>query len=374
MGRSSYRYQPEHGNIRDGEWYGPFQRHFRIVWHRSRYESIMTVKPQGPLYPVTPGDISEAALALRGVVTRTPLLENADVNKAIGGRLLIKAECAQRTGAFKIRGAYNCIRQLTVAERKCGVITYSSGNHAQGVALAAQVLGTSALIVMPSDVPPAKMQATRSLGAEIVTFERDSENSDEIVERLRMQNGRTIVPPSANPRVLAGAGTVAIELFDQAHDLGASLDAVLVPCGGGGLAASTAVMMRALSPKTHVYAVEPELFDDTRRSLIAGKRVPNPRGQHTICDAIMTPIPNDVTFPINLDHLQGGLVASDHEVCQAMRFAFDHFKIVVEPGAAVGIAAVLSGRVDIKHRVIATIVTGGNIDPVRFCELLNTET
>jgi len=313
-------------------------------------------------------------LALRGVVIRTPLLENADVNKAIGGRLLIKAECAQRTGAFKIRGAYNCIRQLSDAERMRGVITYSSGNHAQGVALAAQLLGTSALIVMPSDVPPAKMEATRSLGARIVTFERDSENSDDVVERLGCQTSRIVVPPSANARVLAGAGTVAVELHEQAQDLNANLDAVLVPCGGGGLTASTAVVMRALSPKTKIYAVEPELFDDTRRSLIAGERVPNPKGQRTICDAIMTPIPNDVTFPINLDLLEGGLVASDAEVRQAMRFAYEHYKIVVEPGAAVGIAAVLSGAIDIKDNVIAAIVTGGNIDRARFCALLDNET
>ncbi len=324
-------------------------------------------------HPVTLQDVSKAALALCGVVSRTPLLENADVNKSIGGRLLIKAECAQRTGAFKIRGAYNCIRQLTDAERVAGVITYSSGNHAQGVALAAQLLGTTALIVMPSDVPSAKVAATRSLGAEITTFERDSENSDEVVERLRKQTGRTIVPPSANPHVLAGAGTVAVEVLEQARDLGANLDAVLVPCGGGGLTASTAVVMRASSPKTQVYSVEPELFDDTRRSLIAGERVANPKGQRTICDAIMTPIPNDVTFPINLDLLEGALVASDDEVRKAMRFAFDHYKLVVEPGAAVGIAAVLSSRIEIRNKVITTIVTGGNIDPARFCMLLNGE-
>lgn len=334
----------------------------------------MTMRAQDARHPITLDDVSDAASALRAIVTRTPLLENADVNKAIGGRLLIKAECAQRTGAFKIRGAYNCIRQLGGAERARGVITYSSGNHAQGVALAAQLLDTSALIVMPDDVPSAKMQATRSLGARITTFNRDSENSDDVVERLRHETGRTIVPPSANLQVLAGAGTVAVELFEQADHLGADLDAILVPCGGGGLTAATALVMNTLSPSTGIYAVEPELFDDTRRSLKAGKRTPNPRGQRTICDAIMTPIPNDVTFPINLDLLRGGLVASDNEVRQAMRFAFDHYKIVVEPGAAVGIAAVLNGRIEIAGKAIATIVTGGNIDPARFCALLNDET
>jgi threonine dehydratase len=334
----------------------------------------MTAECQGATHPITIDDVTEAASALRCIVSRTPLLENADVNKAIGGRLLIKAECAQRTGAFKIRGAYNCIRQLTDAERLRGVITYSSGNHAQGVALAARLLGTTALIVMPGDVPSAKMAATRSLGAEIATFERDGENSDVVVERLRKQTGRIVVPPSGDHRVLAGSGTVALELHEQAENLSANLDAVLVPCGGGGLTASTAVVMRASSPMTRVYAVEPELFDDTRRSLVARERVPNPTGQRTICDAIMTPIPNELTFPINLDLLAGGLVASDDEVRQAMRFAYEHYKIVVEPGAAVGIAAVLSGRIDIAGKVIATIVTGGNIDPIRLCGLLNSET
>jgi len=287
---------------------------------------------------------------------------------------LVKAECAQRTGAFKIRGAYNCIRQLTEAERACGAITYSSGNHALGVTLAARLLGSSALIVMPSDVPPAKMAAVRALGAEIATFDRDAESSDAVVERLRKRTGRIHVPPSADDRVLAGAGTVALEMHEQAQELGSALDAVLVPCGGGGLTASTALVMHALSPATQVYAVEPELFDDTRRSLEAGKPVPNPKGRRTICDAIMTPVPNEVTFPINLDLLAGGLIASDEEVRAAMRFAFEHYKIVVEPGAAVGIAAVLSGRIDIRHKTVATIVTGGNVDPVRFCTLLNGDT
>lgn len=328
----------------------------------------MTEKDQTATHPVTVG---EAADALRGIAFRTPLLENAEVNAELGGRFLIKAECAQRTGAFKFRGAYNCIRQLTEAERACGAITYSSGNHALGVALAARLLGSSALIVMPSDVPPAKMAAVRALGAEIVTFERDAENSDEVVERLRERTGRAHVPPSADPRVLAGAGTVALEMHEQAKELGAALDAVLVPCGGGGLTAATALVIRELSPATQVYAVEPELFDDTRRSLEAGKPVPNPKGRHTICDAIMTPIPNDLTFPINLALLAGGLVATDDEVRAAMRFAFENYKIVVEPGAAVGIAAVLNGVIDIRGKTIATVVTGGNVDPVRFCTLLN---
>jgi threonine dehydratase len=301
------------------------------------------------------------------------LLENAEVDAELGGRLLIKAECAQRTGAFKIRGAYHRIAQFTEAERSSGAITYSSGNHALGVALAGRLLGTSALIVMPSDVPPSKREAVEALGAEIATFDRDTESSDDLVERLAARTGRVVVPPSADLRVLAGAGTAALEMVEQARALGAEPDLVLVPCGGGGLTAATAVVMRALSPRARVYAAEPELFDDTRRSLAAGHPVPNPRGRRTICDAIMTPIPNDVTFPINREHLAGGVVASDEAVRAAMRFAFERYKIVVEPGAAVGLAAVMSGNVNIRGRTVATFVTGGNVDPARFCALLAGE-
>lgn len=314
---------------------------------------------------VTLDDIRSAQEVLAGVVVRTPVLENADVNAMLGARLLLKAENFQRTGAFKIRGAYNRILNLSAAERTRGTISYSSGNHALGLARAAQMLGSSAVIVMPSDVPAAKMNATRALGADIVTFDRDTENSAVVVARIIDQTGRIEVPPSAHGQVLGGAGTAALELLEDAG----ALDAVLVPCGGGGLTAATAVVMAEASPQTKVYAAEPALFDDTRRSLHAGKRLANPVGQRTICDAIMTPIPNEVTFPINLDLLAGGVTANDAEVRAAMRFAFEHFKIVTEPGAVVGLAAILNGQIDIKDRTIATVITGGNIDLARFAAL-----
>ncbi len=322
----------------------------------------------------TPGidEIRDAAKGLRGIITHTALLESPEANAHLSGRLLIKAECLQRTGAFKIRGAYNRIRQMSESEKKRGVITYSSGNHAQGVALAARLLGTTALIVMPSDVATAKKESTRALGAEIFTFDRDSEDYNEVVARLSAETGRINVPPSGDMQVLAGAGTVALELFDQAQDMQAPLDAVLVPCGGGALTAATAIVMQTLSPGTRVFAVEPTLFDDTRRSLEAGTRVANPKGQKTICDGIMTPTPNAQTFEINRRLLAGGLVVSDDEVRNAMLFAYDHFKVVIEPAGAVGIAAVLSGKVDIKGRTIATIATGGNVDPHRFLDALNS--
>lgn len=320
--------------------------------------------------PITLDMIEDAASALRGVAVRTPVLENAEVNALLGGRLLIKAEQAQRTGAFKFRGAYNRLRQMSDAEKRRGTITYSSGNHAQGLALAARLVGTTALIVMPADTPPAKVDATQALGAEVVTFERDHESSDDVVARLRSETGRIKVPPSGDVRVLAGAGTAALELLDQAAEVDADLDAVLVPCGGGGLTAAMAFVMRERSPDTEVHAVEPELFDDTRRSLAAGKRVSNPAGRRTICDSIMTPTPNEQTFEINRRLLAGGLTATDEEVRVAMRFAFQRYKTVVEPGAAVGLAAVLSGAIDIAGKTIATVTTGGNVDPARFSDLI----
>ncbi len=317
-------------------------------------------------HPVTLEDIRSAASALAGVVVRTPVLENADVNAMLGGRLLLKAENFQGTGAFKIRGAYNRVLNLTSEERARGTVSYSSGNHALGLARAAQILGSSAIIVMPSDAPSAKIASTRALGAEIVTFDRETERSADVVAQIQVQTGRIEVPPSAHGQVLAGAGTAVLELLEDAGEL----DIILVPCGGGGLTAATAVVMAEVRPQTQVYAVEPALFDDTRRSLVARERLANPAGLRTICDAIMTPIPNDVTFPINLALLAGGVTATDEDVRAAMRFAFEHFKIVTEPGAIIGLAAILNGQVDIKDRTVATVITGGNIDMARFSALI----
>jgi threo-3-hydroxy-L-aspartate ammonia-lyase len=322
--------------------------------------------------PPTLADVREAA-ALCDQVIKTPLLENPEVNGLLAGRLLIKAETAQRTGAFKFRGAYNRIRQMDEAQKKRGVIAYSSGNHAQAVALAAQICGTSALIVMPDDAPFGKMARTRALGGRIITYQRATEVREEVAERIQAEGNYVLVPPNEDRRVMAGAGTLALEMLDQLDAPGA-LDAVLVPCGGGGLTAATAIVMQALSPKTQVYAVEPELFDDTRRSLAAGKRLSNPKGRKTICDAIMTDTPGALTFPINQELLAGVLTVSDDEVRSAMAFAFAHYKIVVEPGAAVGLAAVLSRKIDIRRRTVGVIVTGGNVDAADFCAALSAQT
>lgn len=316
---------------------------------------------------MTLDDVRKAARALKGVVVRTPLLENPDVNDMLGGRLLLKAENMQRTGAFKIRGAYHRMLGLSAAERRRGAVTYSSGNHALGLARAARIMGSSAVIVMPSDAPAAKQAAVRAMGADIINYDRDTQNSADVVAQVIAETGRIEVPPSAHPQILAGAGTAALEVLE---DAGGLLDALLVPCGGGGLTAATALVMAEAAPGSQVYAAEPDLFDDTRRSLAAGARLPNPKGRRTICDAIMTPIPGEMTFSINRELLAGGVTATDSDVRDAMRFAFEHFKIVAEPGAVVGLAAILNGQVSIAGRTVATFITGGNIDPARFAALL----
>jgi threo-3-hydroxy-L-aspartate ammonia-lyase len=316
-------------------------------------------------------EVEDAARALKGVAFATPLLENTEVNERFSGRLLVKAETTQRTGSFKFRGAYNRIRQLDEAARGRGVIAYSSGNHAQAVADAARLVGTHALIVMPGDAPSNKVTGTRKLGAEIVTYDRAVETREDVAERIRAERNHVMVPPNEDARVLAGAGTVALELIRQAEALGCALDAVLVPCGGGGLTAATALVFEALSPTTKVFGVEPELFDDTRRSLQAGERLANPKGRTTICDAIMTDIPGELTFSINRERLSGVLTVSDDDVLSAMLLGFDQFKIVIEPGAAVGLAAVLHHKIGIEGNTIAVVATGGNVDAANFCAALD---
>ncbi|MCK0103831.1 threonine/serine dehydratase [Pseudohalocynthiibacter aestuariivivens] len=327
----------------------------------------MQANPDQILSAPTLDEVRTAAGTLAAAITLTPLLQSPEVNARLKGRLLIKNEAMQRTGAFKFRGAYNRISQMSPTQKARGVITYSSGNHAQGVALAAKLLGTTALIVMPSDVPQAKMDHTRALGAEVVTFEREKDSSDDVVARLRGHTGRIIVPPSEDRRILAGGGTVPLEILQQAET---PPDVVLVPCGGGGLSAVTALVMKAMSPETQVFGVEPALFDDTRRSLALGRRVENPVGRKTICDAIMTPTPNSLTFSINKELLAGVLTVTDDEVRDAMLFAFQNFKIVAEPGGAVGLAAVLSGKIGITGKTIAVVITGGNVDRGRFADAL----
>jgi threonine dehydratase len=287
-----------------------------------------------------------------------------------GGRVLVKVESLQRTGSFKIRGAYNRLVQLGPAERGAGVVAFSSGNHAQGVAAAARMLGIPATIVMPADAPRVKLENTRALGAEVVLYDRARESREEIAARLARERGATLVPAFDDPHVIAGQGTVGLELMQQAAELGLEPDQVLVPCSGGGLVSGTAIAVRALAPDAAVYGVEPEAFDDTRRSLAAGTLLRNPPEARSICDALQSSPPGRLTFAINRELLAGILTVSDPEVEMAMARAFRDLRLVIEPGGAVALAAALADRIPLAGRTTAIVVSGGNVDAATFIAAL----
>ncbi len=316
-------------------------------------------------------DVLAARERLRGHAVVTPLIESPVLNARVQGRVLIKAECLQRTGSFKFRGAWNCISRLTNGSAKGGVVAYSSGNHAQGVAAAAELMKLPALIVMPADTPQIKQANTRSYGAEIVTYDRAIESREEIAGRIARERCAVIVPPYDHPEVIAGQGTMGLEAIEQAGERGVKLDAVLVPASGGGLAAGNALAFAARSPATEVHTVEPEGFDDHARSLTSGKRERNARATGSICDALLAPQPGELTFAINQPRLKAGLTVSEAEVKRAMVFAFETLKLVIEPGGAVGLAAVLAGKIATRGRNIAVIASGGNVDPMLFAEILS---
>lgn len=315
-------------------------------------------------------DVVEARSRLAGQAVVTPLVESPALNARVKGRVLIKAENLQRTGSFKFRGAWNCISRLTAETAPGGVVAYSSGNHAQGVAAAAALMKLPALIVMPTDTPEIKKANTRSYGAEVVTYDRVRENREEIAARIAQERGAVIVPPFEHPQIIAGQGTTGLELVEQAAERGASLDAVLAPVSGGGLIAGIALAVKAGSPATQIHSVEPEGFDDHARSLAGGRRVRNAKASGSICDALLSPEPGALTFAVNQSRLGAGLVVSEAEVRRAVAFAFQHLKLVIEPGGAVGLAAVLAGKIATEGRTIALIASGGNVDPALFAEIL----
>ena len=315
-------------------------------------------------------EVRAAANRLAGVARRTPLLAGTPLDEALGGRLLFKAECLQRNGAFKFRGAFNRLVQLDERQRRAGVVAFSSGNHAQGVAAAARMLGIPATIVMPTDAPAIKLANTRALGAEVVLYDRLAEDREAIARRIVAERGATLVPAYDDPHVVAGQGTAGLELMEQAGELGLLPDQVLVPTSGGGLTAGTAIAVRGLAPKAAVYGVEPEAFDDTRRSLAAGRLLKNPPEARSICDALQSSPPGRLTFAINRELIAGVLTVSDREVEAAMARAFRDLKLVVEPGGAVALAAALAGKLPLAGRTTAIILSGGNVDPAVFIAAL----
>jgi threonine dehydratase len=306
-------------------------------------------------------DVEAAAERLDGVAHHTPVITSRTLDDRVGAEVHLKAENLQRVGAFKFRGAYNAIASLSDEERAKGVAAVSSGNHAQAVALAARLLGSHATILMPEDAPPNKRAATKGYGAEVISFDRYAVQRDELLDELVETRGLVAIHPYEDPRVQAGQGTLALELLEQAGPL----DAVMVPIGGGGLISGVATAIKARSPETRVIGVQPEAGDDARRSLAAGHRVelPVPR---TICDGQQAPI-GDNTWAVIRERVDEVVVASDAEIVDAMRFAFERLKLVIEPSGASALAALLSGR--FAGDRAGVVITGGNVDPARFAEL-----
>jgi len=310
-------------------------------------------------------DVRAAARRLAGVAHRTPVVTSRTLDARTGATAFLKCENLQRMGAFKFRGAYNCIAQLTQAQRASGVVAFSSGNHAQGVALAAQILGVPAVIVMPGDAPVAKVAATREYGAEIVSYDRQTMNRGAIAANLAAERGATLVPPYDDPAIIAGQGTVALELLEDVPDL----DVLLVCTGGGGLLAGCALAATAMRPGIAVYGVEPEAGDDFAQSFARNERVEIPVPQ-TIADGQQTTSPGELTFPIVKRLCAGILTVSDDDLRAAMRFAFERLKLVMEPSGAAALAVLLSAKIAVAGRRVGIVISGGNVDAARYAEII----
>lgn len=316
----------------------------------------------------TPQDVRDAAARIAPHIVRTPMLRHRLLDERTGGTILVKPEVLQRTGSFKLRGATNAAMRLPETARGAGVVTHSSGNHGQAVACASAMLGMPALIAMPMDAPAIKVESTRRWGAEITFFDRKTTDRETLASRLAAERGGTVLPPFDHADVIAGQGTLALELFEDAKAAGLTLDALAVCTGGGGLIAGCALAAEGASPGTAIWAVEPEGWDDTKRSLEAGARIGNDGQGETICDALLSMRPGEITFAVNQPRLAGAVVVTRAEVFRAMRFAFEHLKIVVEPGGAVALAAVLAGKLDARGKVVGIVISGGNVDPAVFAE------
>jgi threonine dehydratase len=318
---------------------------------------------------VAVADIEAAAKRLHGVSIHTPLLQNHELDQVAGGRVLIKPECLQVTGSFKIRGAYNRLSQLSSDQAANGVVAWSSGNHAQGVAAAGAMLGIRTTIVMPEDAPKAKLENTRRLGGEVVTYDRYTGDREVIAKQIAAERDAALVPSYDHEHIIAGQGTIGLEIADDAIEMGLSPAQVLIPCGGGGLSSGCAVALKSRLPDVEIFAVEPADFDDTARSFARGERVRIDDTARSICDSLQTQTPGVLTFAINRRLLSNVLTVSDAEVRSAIRFAFRNLKLVVEPGGAVALAAVLSGKLDTQGKTTIIVLSGGNIDVEMFAEI-----
>ncbi|MGV3633658.1 MAG: threonine ammonia-lyase [Pseudorhodoplanes sp.] len=319
---------------------------------------------------ITPVDIETAAGRIAGVAVRTPLIRSPLLDERVGARVYLKAETLQRMGSFKFRGAYNRCATIPAERRASGVVAYSSGNHAQGVAAAAKLLGMPAVIVMPADAPRPKRERTAALGAEVVLYDRPTEDRAAIAQEIAKTRGAVIVPPFDDPMVIAGQGTVGREIVEDLSAQGLTPDVVVVGCSGGGLAAGISLAIKTAVPSADLYTAEPEGFDDMARSFASGHRERNARLSGTICDALMSNTPGELTFPITQRLIGKGVTANDREVEEAVAFAWRELKLVVEPGGAIGLAALLAGRPDVKGKVVVAILSGGNVDPDLFSRII----
>jgi threonine dehydratase len=342
-------------------------RHWLLLLPQSRrYPCGM----DAPVILPTVADVDEAARRLAGVALHTPLLSSAALDAITGGRVFLKAETLQRTGSFKFRGAYNKLAALPPEQRAGGVVAFSSGNHAQGVAAAARILGMPCVIVMPSDAPRAKRERTIALGAEVVLYDRLREDREAIAEAIAAKRCAALVPPYDDALIIAGQGTAGREIVEDLAALGLEPDVVVVTASGGGLTAGIALAVKARVPAAAVYTAEPAGFDDHARSFKSGQREQNAALTGTICDALMARTPGKLTFAINRSLVGAGVAASDDEVAAAVAFAFAELKLVVEPGGAVALAALMTGKIDIRGKVAVAVLSGGNVDPELFSRLV----
>lgn len=316
--------------------------------------------------------IRAAAQRIKGHARRTPILTSPFLDEIAGRRVFVKAECLQHTGSFKFRGGWSAVSALTGNALKTGVIAFSSGNHAQGVALAAREHGAPAVIVMPSDAPAVKIANTRALGATVVLYDRATEDRDEIGARLSAEQGLTLIKPFDEPLVIAGQGTTGLEIAEDMNALGITDADVMVCCGGGGLTSGIALALAADAPGLRVRPAEPEDFDDVTRSLVSGKIESNVRRDGSLCDAIITPQPGNLTFPIMQKHCGPGVVVSEDECMRAVALAFDRLRIVVEPGGAAALAAALFHPDEFTGDAVIAVATGGNVDAPVFAKALET--
>jgi threonine dehydratase len=316
-------------------------------------------------------DVRSAAERLDGLAVRTPLIASAALDARMGAPIRIKAEPLQRTGSFKFRGAYNALSRLDDPARRRGVVAFSSGNHAQGVAEAARLLDIQATIVMPSDAPDIKKSGVLARGAELRLYDRETENREALAQALCEESGRTLIPSFDHPHIIAGQGTCGLEIFEQLEARGERAGRLVCCVGGGGLIGGINLAAAALSADTETYGAEPEGFDDHARSLASGRLESNTRKGGSVCDALLSPAPGELTFPINKARLAGVGVVTDAEAMDAVRFAFETLKIVVEPGGAAALAALLSGRVEpAREGVTVAVLTGGNVDPAVFAQAI----